>query len=220
MNKIEILEFLFNKEDSTLTIVFHLWVVILIIIAFFGIRWLLKKYVEKNGFVKKEITPVKLKYGVGGVEIEYSIIRNFQNIEIAHRIYIELVTRKAAIEIDKERDVIIEVYNSWYTLFQITRDELKKISGEFLIKEKSTDSLEDLLSDILNKGLRPHLTEYQARFRKWYSIEIEKSENKELSPQEIQKKFKDIDNLMASMVEVNKLLIDYAKQLKIIIKGK
>jgi hypothetical protein len=161
---------------------------------------------------------VKLKYTFAGTEIEYSINRNFQNIEIAHRIYVELITRKAAIHID-ENDVIVEVYNSWYTLFQTTRDELKKISGEILLENQVSKDLIKLLSDILNIGLRPHLTEHQAKFRKWYNLAIMSEENKDKTPQKIQSEYDDYENLFKSMKLVNELLIEYSKRLQDIVNG-
>lgn len=215
---VEIIKFIFNGQDYTLTILLNLWVLIAAFIVTYGIYWVLKKY-SKKGLVHKEIVPVKLKYKNSGAEIEYSITRNYQNIEIAYRIYIELITRKAAIEIEEDKDVIVEVYNSWYSLFKITRDELKKMSGMLLIKNEVSEELIRLLTDILNKGLRPHLTEYQARFRKWYNEEISKEGNISLSPQEIQKRFNDYNNLLQSMQEVNKLLIEYAEQLRKFING-
>jgi len=72
-----------------------------------------------------------------------------------------------------------------------------------------------LLTDILNKALRPHLTEYQAKYRKWYDEQLKYNEN--LSPQDIQKKYDDIEPLMKSMKEVNSTLIDYSEQLKLFI---
>jgi hypothetical protein len=218
MNETKIIEFIFDKENGSISLVLNIWLLLGLIGIFILISWLIKKY-HKSNTVQNDITPVKLKYSVGGTEIEYEITRNYQNIEIAHRIYIELITRKAALEIDKEKDVIIEIYNSWYTLFQITRDELKKIPGVLLLKNNTSESLVDLLSDILNKGLRPHLTEYQAKFRKWYNLELSKEENKIFSPQQIQSKYHEFDKLMTSMISVNSLLIEYSKQLKIIING-
>jgi translation initiation factor 2 beta subunit (eIF-2beta)/eIF-5 len=161
---------------------------------------------------------VKLKYTIAGTEIEYSINRNFQNIEIAHRMYVELITRKAAIPID-ENDVIVEVYNSWYTLFQTTRDELKKLSGEMLLDNQVSKDLIKLLSDILNKGLRPHLTEHQAKFRKWYNFAITSEDNKDKTPQKIQSEYDDYDNLFKSIKSVNELLIEYSKRLDEIVNG-
>ncbi|HMO33115.1 MAG TPA: hypothetical protein PKE63_01145 [Lacibacter sp.] len=218
MDEIKIIDFKFSLEDGSFSLILNLWILLASIVLFLIIRWINKRYLKSN-VVQNEIIPVKLKYSVGGAEIEYDIIRNYQNVEIAYKILIELITRKAAIKIDKEQDVIVEVYNSWYSLFQITREELKKISGEMLLKNNTSEQLVKLLSDILNEGLRPHLTKYQAKFRKWYNEELTKVENKELSPQEIQKKYTDFGSLTDSMVEVNELLIDYSNQLQQIIKG-
>lgn len=216
---VEIIKFIFDKHEQTLTIIFQIWIVIVFILLSSLLFWLFKIYTKK-GKVHKDIVPVKLKYKYSGAEIEYNIVRNYQNVEIAHKIYIELITRKAAIEIEENKDVVVEVYNSWYLLFKITREELKKISGNLLICNKTSEELINLLTDILNKGLRPHLTEYQAKFRKWYDEELSKNENKSLSPQEIQRKYGEYHNLINSMKDVNQLLIEYAKQLKRLINGK
>ena len=133
--------------------------------------------------------------------------------KFAHKIFVELITRKAAIPIEEDKDVITEVYDSWYALFGITRDEIKLIRGEFL-KHPTSKILVEMATKVLNEGLRPHLTEYQARFRRWYGLEIEKEENKDKSPQEIQRKFPDYDELVSSIKEVNQLLIQYANELR------
>lgn len=214
--KINIIDFSINKETFVLSFDINFLAILLLLIVVFLFRYLIKIYKEKNA-IEKNIKPVKLKYKIAGVELEYEIVRNYQNVEIAHKIYIELITRKAAIEIEEDKDVIVEVYNSWYSLFQITRNELKSINGQLLKDNNTSQELVKLLLDILNKGLRPHLTEYQAKFRKWYFEKLE--ENKEDSPQKIQSDYDDIDNLMASMKDVNKTLIEYSKQLKKIIDG-
>lgn len=214
--KIKIIEFLFDKENFTFSLILNIWVILIVVALFFIIKWAIKHFKEKQS-IDKDIIPIKLKYKLGGGEIEYQIVRNYQNIEIAHKIYIELITRKAAIQIEEEKDVIVEVYNSWYSLFQITRSELKSFNGKLLKDNNTSQELVRLLTDILNKGLRPHLTEYQARFRKWYSEQLEKNEGK--SPQIIQSEFEDINELLNSMKEVNKTLIEYSEQLKKIIDG-
>lgn len=177
------------------------------LLVFIGIK--IRKW---NKF--KKVIPVEFSFSFGGGSMKYQIIRNYSNLVIANKIYIELITRKAAIKIDENHDVISEIYDSWYSLFQITRLELKNIPGELLIKNSSSNQLIKLVTDILNEGLRPHLTKYQARYRKWYHHEIEMEENKEFSPQEIQKKYPDYTELIQSMKEVNSLLIDYSSQLK------
>lgn len=214
--KIKIIDFFFDKDNLIFSLNLNIGVLILVILLTLIIKFLIKKY-KKSNTIDKDIQLVKIKYKIAGTDFEYSILRNYQNIEIAHKIYIELITRKAAIEIDNEKDIIIEIYNSWYTLFQITRNELKSFDGKLLKENNTSQELVRLLSDILNKGLRPHLTEYQARYRKWYSEQLKDNHK---SPQEIQKEFKEFNELTSSMKEVNKSLIEYSKQLKIIIYGK
>ena len=99
---IKIIEFIFDKEHFTLSLVLNLWSIFLLPLLYFIGTWVLKKIKEKKS-TDKDIIPVKLKYKIAGAEIEYQIVRNFQNIEIAHKIYIELITRKAAIEIEEEK---------------------------------------------------------------------------------------------------------------------
>lgn len=215
-DKINIIDIFFDKDTFTLNLTINICILIAITIIFILIYYLIK-YLKNDTSVEKNIKPIKLTYTLGGVEMEYDITRNYQNVEIAHRIYIELITRKAAIDIEEGKDVIIEIYNSWYLLFQITRDELKSISGQLLRDNDTSNQLVKLLTEILNKGLRPHLTEYQAKFRKWYDEQL--VVNKSMSPQDIQSQYKEIVPLMEGMKEVNKTLIEYSKQLKRIIDG-
>ena len=158
-----------------------------------------------------------------GVEISgspkafFKVQRNDDNLFIANRIYIELTTRKAAIPIDEENDVIEEVYNSWYKLIGIIRDEIKTVPGSYLKSHNPTIALIGLTTKILNEGLRPHLTEHQAKFRKWY--EQEKVNNEKISPQELQRRYPEYDNLIESMKQVNLTLIQYSNELNKLIRG-
>lgn len=215
--KIKIIDVFFDKENFVFSLDLNVWLLLIIIGLTFFIRYLIKKYKQKSS-IQEDVELVKIKYKIGGADFEYQITRNYQNIEIAHKIYIELITRKAAIEIEDGKDVIVEIYNSWYSLFKITRDELKSFNGKLLKDNNTSKELVLLLTDVLNKGLRPHLTEYQARFRKWYSEQLDK--NSEESPQKIQTNFEEYEELMSSMKNVNRTLIEYSEQLKKIIEGK
>ena len=117
----------------------------------------------------------------GAPKVKVKVERNNENLFIANRIYIELTTRKAAIPFDEDNDVIAEVYDSWYKLFGIIREEIKSVPGRYLKDHDPTSALIGLTTRILNEGLRPHLTQYQARFRKWYEEEKARPENKQLS---------------------------------------
>ena len=169
---------------------------------------------------KTDFKLVELTLDSNGPHMKYEIQRNYENLEIAHRIYTELITRKAALPIDYENEVIKEIYDSWYFLFQTTRNEIKSLSGKTLEDGNKSEKLIEMSTDILNKGLRPHLTKYQAKFRKWYDEELEKDENKGKCPQEIQKNFSEYNELVKSMKEVNQLLIEYSEQLHKFITGK
>lgn len=169
---------------------------------------------KKDKFKRIKLKKVTLK--LANQTVEFEIERNYLNLEIAHKIYIELITRKAAIPIDENSDIIVEVYDSWYSLFKTTRNEIKSIKGE-LLDDPKVESLINMATDVLNKGLRPHLTTYQGEFRRWYQGQLELDDNAKLSPQEIQKQFPKYEELIKSMKNVNKLLLNYSTQLRLFI---
>ena len=119
------------------------------------------------------------------------------------RIYLELKTRKAAIPIDEDNDVIEEIYNSWHKLFPIFRDELEKLPSNYLKDLESPKSIVGLTNKTLNETLRLHLTEHQAKFRSWLQNAKNNPKNKNVNPQELQKKYPDYIQLMQSMKEMN-----------------
>ena len=152
--------------------------------------------------------------GVGKVELK----PNLEDIRIAHEIWTELVTRKAALPIDREHDVIVEVYDSWYALFQRVRELICAIPGECVRKQESTRRLVRIATATLNHGLRPHLTRWQARFRNWYAHQ--EGELRTKSPQEVQRQFPDYNPLIADLQNVNQQLIQYAGELEKIVHGR
>ncbi len=184
---------------------------VLIIIFFLAlIYFFFKNKWSSHGKLKLK----DISISIGSVRYQYSIERSYSNLEIANRIYTELATRKAALPIDEENDIIDEVYNSFYKLFQTTREEVKKIEGELLRESpKESQKLIQLVMNILNKGVRPHLTQYQGRFKRWYELELQKDSNKNLSPQQIQKKFPYYNDLIQSLKQVNNVLQEYSKNL-------
>lgn len=143
---------------------------------------------------------------IGSVSIE--INKNIS--KIAHKAWIEIMTRKVGLVFEEDKDVIVEVYNSWYQLFGIIRDLLKDIEPKR--RDLNMEKLEDILIKVLNDGLRPHLTKWQAKFRKWYENESKQHEN--LSPQEIQRKYSGYNELISDLKETNKQMVQFAEELK------
>jgi len=190
-----------------------------------GIICLIVLYIIYRKKIKSKIQNLfvqetSFEINTGLFKYNQKIKRSYQNLYVAHRIYIELVTRKAAIPIDVDKDVLVEVYNSWYSMFKTIREEIKNLPGDYLVDNESTKKLVDLTIEILNDGLRAHLTTYQAEFRKWYDKELKKEIDSDVSPQEIQKRYSKFKELTESMIEVNKTLEAYCDQLKKLIDDK
>jgi hypothetical protein len=190
-----------------------------------GIICLILLYVIYQKKIKTKLQNIfvqetSFEINTGLFKYNQKIKRSYQNLYVAHRIYIELVTRKAAIPIDVEKDVLVEVYYSWYAMFKTIREEIKNLPGDYLVDNESTKKLIDLTIEILNDGLRAHLTTYQAEFRKWYDKELKKEIDSDVSPQEIQKRYSKFKELTDSMIEVNRTLEAYCNQLKKLIDDK
>lgn len=166
-----------------------------------------------KGFHAEEIT---IKDPLTGMEVK--IKASYEDKKVAHKIWTELVTRKAALPFQRDKDLIIEVYDSWYALFQCVREQIAAIPIEKLQGREKTDieKLVDISTRVLNEGLRPHLTEWQAKFRAWYDIARENEKCR--SPQDIQREFPQYDQLVSSIEEVNKNLNAFACELKKIVR--
>ena len=213
----EIIRLSYDVQKPSITFESNWWFlggIVLVIVLY-----LIYKKAIRSRIANLVTSETSFEINTGLITFNKKIQRNYQNLYIANRIYIELITRKAAIPIDKEKDVLIEIYASWYALFKIIREEIKSLPGEILINNDKSNMLIDLTIDVLNKGLRPHLTEYQAEFIKWYEHAV-KVDNENKSPREIQKKYPKFDELTKSMLEVNATLKQYCEQLKKIIDNK
>lgn len=210
----EIIKLAIDSSKPSITLESN-WVILIITLIVLLITYLIKKRFFGDYF----LNGMELEFS-SSPKVTFKVERNSENLYIANRIYMELITRKAAITIDENNDVIEDVYNSWYTLFGLIREEVKSLPGKYLKHHDPTTALIGLTRKILNDALRPHLTLHQARFRKWYEMAKKDLDNELLSPQEIQRKYPDYENLIKSMKDVNKTLIKYAEELDKLIKGK
>lgn len=185
------------------------WVIIILGIIILGICIFIQR--RRCWGVKSDLKSVVLKFG-GLPEATIEVNRDTQKIAFAA--YTELVTRKIALPFDEKHDVITDVYKSWYQMFTTTRELIKQVPAHHIARSHDTRELVQSLIDLLNQGLRPHLTQWQARFRHWYEREIDKPESEGLSPQEIQKKFPDYEALITDIKGVNSNFQEYARQLR------
>jgi hypothetical protein len=136
-------------------------------------------------------------------------------VGLAHQAWVEITTRKAAIPFDEEFDVVTEVYDSWYELFQALRDLAKSVpTRRGLRKDSDEAQLVEVLTGSLNEGLRPHLTRWQAQFRRWYDEAQKQPDNAGLSPQAIQRTYPHYDEMIEGVRTVNEGLIEFAEALR------
>ena len=173
--------------------------------------------IHSRNFHTRSFEIDETEIGIGSLKV--TLKPNHEDIQIAYKLWVELKTRKIGLPIDFDNDVIVEVYNSWYEFFRITRELIKDIPAQKIRRSESTQRLVGVAIDVLNSGMRPHLTRWQARFRRWYKAESEKDENKHVHPQELQARFEQYDSLAKDMKKVNSKLIKYRDKLEEIAMG-
>jgi len=156
----------------------------------------------------------EVKFKFSGIEA--TVAPNIDTIRIAYQAWIEMTTRKVGLLFNQENDVIIEVYDSWYRMFGIFRELIKSVPAQRLRKSKDTQQLVELMRDVMNQGMRPHLSRWQARFRKWYVKELaaENESGQNDSPQQIQRRFPEYEELISDLSEVNLQLVEFSERLK------
>lgn len=198
------------QEWTTVLFKFN-WLAIVIILA---LIWILSFLMKKclNHINKKCITVDEMSLGIGNSSVKFSYSKKDQ--EIAYKIWVELSTRKIGLPYDKKNDVIKEVYDSWYKFFGITRELLEDIPATRITY---AGDLIKLTERVLNIGLRPHLTKWQAKYRRWYEKELKR--DREGTPQDIQKRYSEYDILVKELIETNEKMIEYKKLMKKIAFG-
>lgn len=203
----DILKYL-NSISITVTldniIVASILIILIVIVIYFI-------YGTIKFFLKKKFKIVTMNINIANIG-SVSIEKNRDISKIAHKAWVEIMTRKVGLLFEEDKDVIVEVYNSWYALFGIIRELLKEIEPRK--KDTEIEKLEDILIKTLHYGLRPHLTKWQAKFRRWYKQEIGIGENQKLSPQEIQRKYDKYDELVEDLKKTNKQMVQFAEELK------
>lgn len=203
---------LYLKENQALVLEVPIWLIALVLLFVTLLVW---RTIRSRSFQHFDLVRLNVELGhVGSMEFK----PNTEDIQVAHRIWTELVTRKAALRIDPEHDVIEEIYDSWYALFGRIRQLIGDIPGHLLRKEESTQKLVTIATQTLNEGLRPHLTRWHAHFRNWYAQQGD--DLKERTPQDVQRDFPEYPLLIADMLEVNRQLVQYADELQKIVRGR
>jgi hypothetical protein len=162
-----------------------------------------------RGYKALEIDEAEIGIGSGKIRLR----PNYTDRQVAYQIWVELSTRKLGLKIDLDHDVIVDIYDSWHDFFGITRDLIKSIPVS-RASDESTRKIIRLSIEVLNEGLRPHLTRWQARFRAWYDQQLQAPAAEYEDPQAIQKRFGQYDALKADLLDVNNRLIAYRSAMR------
>lgn len=207
----ELISLALNKDHSFLLTVspWAVGIIILLCVVFVLIKWLFGKW-HGPSF---EIDQAEMGLGTGKITFK----PNLKDQQIAYAIWVELSTRKIGLPIDLDHDVIVEIYDSWFNFFSVTRDLIKDIPIN-KVKGASTQKIIKLSIGVLNDGLRPHLTSWQARFRYWYEKEIAKS-GEDIDPQAIQARYSKFEELKTDLLTVNNRLIKYRDKMRELVMG-
>ena len=136
---------------------------------------------------------------------------------LAWRLYVQLVTRKAALPFDKEHDLVVDVFDSLYELFRAARDLLADLPPSYYRKESGVAAL---VIRVLNDGVRPLLTRWQAEYRRWWDGAVAAPENRARSPQDIQSSYPHYKDLFAAISTTNTELSKFADELASIAVGR
>lgn len=186
-------------------------IVVLLIVVLLALRmW-------KYGFRFGDFEIDEAEFGIGDQTVK--LRPNYADRQLAFAIWVELSTRKVGLPIDLKHDVIVEVYDSWHDFFSITRELIKNIPVSRMNRD-STRKVVNLSIELLNEGLRPHLTRWQARFRRWYNRQLTIEEFNDLAPQDIQQKFAAFAELETDLLILNKKLIAYRKKMHELVHGR
>ena len=177
------------------------WLALIVaVVVIVVVKFVAKKFSNILAYHSIEFEEFSLGIGQSNIKLKY----NKKDQEIAYKLWVELNTRKIGIPYDVDYDVISEVYDSWYDFFKTARELLKDVPPSRL---PHSTKLITVTTDVLNKGLRPHLTKWQAKYRKWY----DNNRNASGSPQEIQRDFPEYDELLSDLLITNKNMIEYKK---------
>lgn len=185
---------------------------LLIAVLTVGVAMLLFRLWAARKLPNFEIDAAELGFG----DHKVSFKPNELDRQIAYSIWVELSTRKIGLPIDLEDDVIAEIYDSWYAFFAVTRELIKDIPVR-KVRGDSTGKIISLSIEVLNEGLRPHLTKWQARFRHWYDKQL--ASKGDFSPQELQKNFPAFEELGTDILAVNQRLRSYRQRMYALVTG-
>ena len=131
--------------------------------------------------------------------------------QLAYTFFMEITNRKVALSIDWNNDTLSDVYISWKTFFDNSVSLLKNFPVEHAADARPVIKL---IQEVLHEVLRPHLTRWQAAYRRWYETNSEGKRFRKLPPQEIQKHFPQFAALRSDFEATQTRVSGYVRKLE------
>jgi hypothetical protein len=144
---------------------------------------------------------------IGSVEGTWEPDENERNA--AWDLYVEIITRISIVELQPDEGFLKEALSSLYSIFETTRDILKKYGASVArAKGESYISFGYLAVVILNTVLRPVLA-------KWHPLLLDYEDRKQenVSAKEHERNWEKHEELRQVLNDVRLILIEYAKLL-------
>lgn len=193
-------------SDDSLSVTLSIWMVLIV-----GLILVSAVAIARRGNPFRRLSEFEIDEATLGIgEHRIKLRPNDLDRQIAYAIWVELSTRKLGLPVDPKHDVIVDIYDSWYHFFGISRELVKSIP---VTKVRRADTLKvvELSMQVLNEGLRPHLTRWQSRFRHWLKAAQEKQPD--VSLQELQSQFPDYEELISDMMSVSQRMQVYRAEM-------
>jgi hypothetical protein len=155
----------------------------------------------KQDPAKLKKVSVNLPFGIGGAEWEADVTER----KAAWSLYVELVTRIPIQSLEADQGLLREALDSLYCMFAITRQILREAGPDVGI---SLASVGGIAIAVLNKGLRPFLSQWHPLLQTW---EAEKPST--TSPKEHEKDWPLEPQMRQELLLLGKDLKQYATAL-------
>jgi hypothetical protein len=155
----------------------------------------------KQDPAKLKKVSVNLPFGMGGAEWEADVTER----KAAWSLYVELVTRITVQSLEADQGLLREALNSLHSMFAITRQILREAGSEVGISSKSVGGI---AIAVLNKGLRPFLSQWHPLLQTW-----EAQKPPTTSPKDHEKKWSLEPQMRQELLLLGKELEQYANAL-------
>ncbi len=159
---------------------------------------------------------IKVGLNIPGMKVEGTWTPNKAEIEAAWELYVELITRISVVELKPGKGILREALTSNYSIFQTTRDILRKY-GPIVAEHKGKNeySFGELSVYILNYVLRPLL-------ETWHPLlqDYESKRDSQISIKEHEDNWELNSELRNELEKTRRILVKYSYYLAKVAKVK